>query len=59
MVETKDVEGKEDLRGIEKTKIKCAEVFFENLSKEGYKVHFKDQLRNKQIVQIIREVMRG
>ena len=58
VVETKDVEGKEELRGTEKTKIECAEVFFENLSKEGYTVHFKSQLRNKQMKQIIQEVMR-
>ncbi len=57
VVETKDVEGKEELRGTEKAKIECAEVFFENLSKEGYTVHFKSQLRNKQMKQIIQEVM--
>lgn len=58
VVETKDVEGKDDLRGTELAKIECARVFFETLSKEGYTVHFCDQLKNKQMVQIIQEILR-
>lgn len=58
VVETKDVEGKDVLRGTEAAKIECARVFFEILSKEGYTVHFRDQLSNKQMVQIINEVLR-
>lgn len=54
----KDIEGKEVLRGTEKTKIECEKVFFDNLSQEGYVVHFKEPLNNKQMKQIIREVMR-
>ena len=57
IVETKDVENKNDLRGVEKARIECAKVFFEMLSKDGYTVHFRDQLGNKQMVQIIKEVM--
>ena len=57
VVETKDVEGKEVLRGTEKAKIECAKVFFDNLSQEGYVVHFKEQLNNKQMKQIIQEVI--
>ena len=57
VVETKDVEDKTVLRGNEEAKIKCAEVFFENLSKEGYTVHFHKQLNNKQMAQIINEVL--
>lgn len=57
VVETKDVEGKADLRGTEKAKIECAKVFFDMLTKDGYTVHFRDQLGNKQMIQIIREVM--
>lgn len=57
VVETKDVEGKEVLRGNEDVKIKCAELFFKTLSKEGYTVHFYSQIRNKQMAQIIKEVL--
>ena len=57
VVETKDVEGKTDLRGNEKVKIECARVFFDILSRDGYVVHFRDQLNNKQIAQIINEVL--
>lgn len=57
IVETKDVEGKTDLRGDEKAKIECAKVFFETLTADGYTVHFRDQLGNKQMYQIINEVL--
>ncbi|MBR0239076.1 MAG: type III restriction-modification system endonuclease [Thermoguttaceae bacterium] len=57
VVETKDVEGRTDLRGNEKVKIECARVFFDILSRDGYVVHFRDQLNNKQIAQIIIEVL--
>lgn len=57
VVETKDVENKTDLRGTEKTKIECAKVFFDMLSSDGYTVHFRDQLGNKQMAQIINDVI--
>lgn len=57
VVETKDVEGKTDLRGTERAKIDCAKIFFETLSKDGYTVHFRDQLGNRQMKQIIEEVL--
>lgn len=57
IVETKDVENKAELRGTEEAKIDCAKVFFETLSADGYKVCFKDQLGNKQIIQIINEIL--
>ncbi|MBR0229705.1 MAG: type III restriction-modification system endonuclease [Clostridia bacterium] len=57
VVETKDVEGKDILRGNEAAKIECAKVFFENLSRDGYTVHFREQINNKQIAQIISEVL--
>ena len=59
VVETKDVEGKTDLRGREKAKIECAKVFFDMFTADGYTIHFKDQLGNKQMAQIINEVMGG
>lgn len=57
VVETKDVENKTDLRGEELVKIDCARVFFDTLSLDGYKVYFRDQLRNKEIRQIIEDVL--
>ena len=57
VIETKDVEGKSELRGSEAVRIECAEVFFEMLSKDGYTVHFQKQLNNKQMAQIIREIV--
>lgn len=58
IVETKDVENKTDLRGTEKAKIDCAKVFFDMLIADGYTVYFRDQLGNKQMAQIINEVMK-
>lgn len=57
IVETKDVENQNSLRGIEQAKIDCAKVFFEQLTIDGYKVEFKTQLNNKKIRQIIDEVL--
>lgn len=57
IVETKDVEGKTDLRSEEKVKIDCAKIFFNTLTSDGYKVHFRTQIGNKQMIQIINEVM--
>jgi type III restriction enzyme len=57
IVETKDVEGKEDLRGEEELRINCAHVFFEMLRKDGYDVRFHTQLGNKKMRQIINEVL--
>lgn len=57
IVETKDTENKSELRGTEAANIECAKVFFENLSLDGYKVYFRDQLNNKQMVQIVSEIV--
>lgn len=57
IIETKGVENEHDIRGIEKAKIDCAKVFFNQLSIDGYKVEFKTQLNNKKIRQIIDEVL--
>ena len=59
IIETKDVEGKDVLRENEAAKIECAKVFFEMLSRDGYVVHFRDQINNKQMAQIINEVLNG
>ena len=57
VVETKDVENKSTLRGIEEAKIKCAEVFFQNLSAQGYNVYFRTQLNNEKMLKIVKEVL--
>lgn len=56
VIETKDLEKESDLRGTEKAKLECAKAFFETLCANGYQVHFKEQLGNRQIIQIIDEV---
>lgn len=58
IIETKDVEGKTDLRGVEKVKIDCAKIFFDMLSSEEFPVFFRDQLNNKEALNIIKEVLR-
>ena len=57
VVETKDVENKSTLRGVEAAKIKCAEIFFRNLSAQGFNVHFRTQINNKKMLQIVKEVV--
>jgi type III restriction-modification system enzyme res len=59
VVETKLVENQSTLRGKEDAKIKCAEVFFNQLTIDGYKVSFHKQLSNKKVKQIIEEVVRA
>lgn len=59
VVETKLVENQSTLRGKEEAKIKCAEIFFQQLTIDGYKVSFHTQLSNKKVKQIIEEVING
>ena len=59
IVETKDVENKSELRGTEGDKIQCAELFFHILEQDGYKVYFKTQINNRQMEQIVADVLRG
>lgn len=49
---------KSTLRGIEDAKIKCAEAFFKQLTIDGYTVTFHTQLSNKNVKQIIEEVLK-
>lgn len=58
VIETKLVQNQSSLRGIEAAKIKCAEVFFNQLTVDGYKVSFYTQLSNKKVKQIIEEVIK-
>ncbi len=56
MPASKDVESQSTLRGVEGAKIRCAEVFFKNLSAQGYNVYFRTQLNNKEMLQIVNEI---
>lgn len=57
VVETKDVENKSQLRGEEKLKIGCAEKFFKTLQEDGFDVQFRTQLNNRQMMNIINEII--
>lgn len=57
IVETKDVESKDEIRGTEDAKIECAKVFFKQLKAEGYDVKFYEQLNKKKIIQIINDAL--
>lgn len=57
VIETKAVENKTELRGTELAKIECADAFFKMVSENGDKVHFRTQLNNQKMGQIIQEVL--
>ena len=57
VVETKDKENDTELSGDELMKINCAEVFFKQISEDGFTVEFHKQLNNKKIKQIIEDVI--
>jgi type III restriction enzyme len=57
VIETKDVESDSNLREDEQMKIKCAEVFFEQLKIDGMDVKFRKQLKGNQVKGIIDEVL--
>lgn len=52
IIETKNVEDKKELREEEKIKLKHAEKFFG----ENVKIHFKTQLKNDDLLKIIKEI---
>lgn len=57
VIETKDVEGKSQLRKDEQIKIDCAERFFEQLQIDGYEVKFETQINNKAMAQIVKDLI--
>lgn len=59
VVETKDVDTIEGIRNIEKEKIKCARKFFDEMTKEGYTVHFHVQTRTKNLLQIVESIAKA
>ena len=57
IVETKDVEKESTLRGTEKLKIASAKKFFEELKQEGINVSFEKQLKNDDIISMIKKIL--
>lgn len=57
VIEVKDVEKDSDLHKSEDMKIKCAEVFYEMLRKDGIEVRYQKQLKNQKLADIIAQVM--
>jgi len=49
VIEVKDVEKESDLHKSEEMKIKCAEVFYEMLRKDGIDVRYQKQLKNQKL----------
>ncbi|MGT2947910.1 type III restriction-modification system endonuclease [Streptococcus devriesei] len=58
IVETKDVDRETTLRGLEKLKITSAKKFFEELKKDGINVSFEKQLKDDDIVSMIKKIIR-
>ncbi|MDO4605064.1 MAG: type III restriction-modification system endonuclease [Helcococcus sp.] len=56
IVETKDMQDESSLRRNEEYRIKSAEKFFETLKEEGVNVVFKKQLKNDDIVAMIKGI---
>ncbi len=56
IVETKDIVSENDLRGTERAKINSAEIFFDQLKLDGYRVHYQRQIQGKSIQQLIAEI---
>lgn len=57
IVETKGVNAKADLRGTEQLRIKAARKFFESISDNNITVRFMPQLKNDDIVTLIKQVV--
>lgn len=58
VIEVKDVEKESDLHNSETMKIKCAEVFYEMLRKDGIDVRYQKQLKNQKLADIIAQVIK-
>ncbi|WIM68711.1 hypothetical protein QP027_04815 [Corynebacterium breve] len=57
IIETKDVEKKTDLRQSEQMRIAAAKKFFESMEESGVDVAFRAQLKNDDIVSMIKQVL--
>lgn len=59
IVETKDVDKKSTLRMTEQLKIDSAKKFFEALKEEGLNVEFRKQLKNDDMVTMIKGILKN
>lgn len=57
VVETKDVHSENELRPEETVKIACAKVLFGCMQEAGINVHYRTQIKNQKMGDIIREIM--
>jgi len=57
VIEAKGYDNPDDIPVDELFKIKCAEVFFEQLKKDGVNVEFKTQINTDKMYQIIKELV--
>lgn len=57
IIETKDVEKQTDLRQSEQLRIAAAKKFFESMEEAGVEVAFRAQLKNDDIVSMIKQVL--
>ena len=53
IIETKDVDGDEALRGLEKHKISTAKKFFETMKADGINVEFRKQFKRDQVYTMV------
>lgn len=59
VIESKNYDKKSDYRGVEKSKIECAKIFFEQLQLDGYDVKYHEQTNGDSITKIIKELVNG
>ncbi|WP_018658936.1 type III restriction-modification system endonuclease [Allofustis seminis] len=58
IIETKDVDKDSTLRGVESLKIESAKKFFEELKRDGLNVNFEKQLKDDDIVSMIKKLIK-
>ena len=56
VIETKNYETEDDIPPDQKYKIKCAEKFFEQLKEDGHDVKFRVQVKNRSILNILKNL---
>ncbi|MCD8105096.1 MAG: type III restriction-modification system endonuclease [Lachnospiraceae bacterium] len=57
VMETKDVANKSEIRETERVKIECARAFFNQLTRDGYTVYFRDQDNNQPAIQVLYDIL--
>ena len=59
IVETKDVDKDSSLRGTERLKIASAKKFFEELKKYGINVSFEKQIKDDDIISMVKKLVKS